>query len=252
METLETILSSAWLGTVLGIAGIVLTITFYWRSKNRLRVSFLQTSEMLIGGEGTLPKSVEVRCKGNVVPQLWRSSFVIWNSGNVTIDGDAVVKSDPLRVHLRGDNADVLSVDAVRVTRSVIGFQAAIESKEIIAVSFAFLDNCDGALITFLHTSGRPTLLGTIKGLPQGLEYRGSVESEGFKMPAGTSDVVLMLLALLWFGLAVALHLVVRVSKENSWLWSGIAVGLVLLFAIWKVMSAPRAPEALCKRPGDA
>jgi hypothetical protein len=131
-------------------------------SKNRLNVAFLQTSELLIRGEGTLPEFVEVRYKGNVVPQLCRSSFVIWNAGNETIDGDDVVASDPIRIHLHGDNTEILSVEVARVTRSVIAFQAAIDIRENIALSFEFMDYGDGAFITLLHTSVRPTLLGTI------------------------------------------------------------------------------------------
>jgi hypothetical protein len=76
------------------------------------------------------------------------------------------------------------------------------------------------------------------------------VESEGFKQPTGTSDAVLTRAVILWGGLAVALHFVFRVSMDNSWWWSGIGVGGVLLFAIWKVMAAPRAPQSLWKRPG--
>jgi hypothetical protein len=82
------------------------------------------------------------------------------------------------------------------------------------------------------------------------LEDRGSVESEGFKQPAGTSDMVLTLAVVLWVGLAAALN-VVRVSKDNSCLWSGIAVGGVPLFAIGKVMAAPRAPQSLFRRPSS-
>ncbi|WP_136256622.1 hypothetical protein [Metallibacterium scheffleri] len=251
MNILETILTSSWLGTVLGVLGVVLSIVFYLRSKNNLRVAYLQTCELLIGGEGALPDSMEIKYKGNTVSQLWRSTFVIWNLGEVTIDGDAVVESDPLRIHFQGDSAEVLAVEVVRVTRSVIGLKAAIDVKRNIRLAFEYLDHGDGALISVLHTSGRPILLGSIKGLPHGIEYRGSVDSGGFKVPHGTSDAALYLAMLLWLVIATALHFAVRISMHNSSLWSGIVVGCVLLYAIVKVMAAPRAPQSLWQQSGD-
>jgi hypothetical protein len=177
MEDMRSFLNAGWVGSLVGLVGIVLATFFYLRSRVRTEISYQVKSVKLIGGVGALPADVEIRFQGKVVSQLTRSTCVFWNSGTTTVDGTSIVADDPFRAAVY--DGEILSVEIIAVTRSVIGITAEIPAIQAgcAVMPFKFLDPGDGAIIALLHTSTNTfaNLGGTIKGLPNGLSYRGEM-----------------------------------------------------------------------------
>jgi hypothetical protein len=97
------------------------------------------------------------------------------NFGKEPIRQDDLTSGDPLRIDVR--RARVLDIAVAGVTREVIGFnvdQADESGPNVISalVSFAFLDEGDGALVRVTTDSerARVSVNGTIVGMPQGVE----------------------------------------------------------------------------------
>src|SRR6266581_3029525 len=98
LENIETFLSQNWVGTLIGVAGLVFEVFAYKRTKQRTGLSWKYTGVRLIGGPWVeLSKEVEVRFRGVPVRRLTLTKLLVWNSGTTTIRASDVVESDPLR-----------------------------------------------------------------------------------------------------------------------------------------------------------
>jgi hypothetical protein len=177
MEFLKTTLGAGWIGTVLGVVGIALAIYFYTRTKPSRRILYQTGGVKLIGEHGELPNEVTVSFREVPVRALTTSTIVVWNGGNITIDGDSIVRTDPLRFCF-GTEAHILSTEVVKTSRDVVRFTLVTDADRTAALlGFDFLDPSDGAVLKILHTGGEVhgEPKGTIKGMPLGLLDAGSV-----------------------------------------------------------------------------
>jgi hypothetical protein len=107
--------------------------------------------------------------------------MAIWNPRWAIVDGADIAESDPLRITFRG--ADVLDGRVVTQTRPAISFTADTHDGDCF-INFDFLDRHDGVVLELLHTAGetaRPSVQGTIKGLPAGVSYYGELNSTSQK-----------------------------------------------------------------------
>lgn len=177
MTAILNLLSQGWIGTIVGLGGIVLAIVFYLRSRRMSRIAFQHDHVMLVGGRGAaFPAEVEIRFSGTVVPRITASTIVIWNCGDRTIRGSDLVDGDPLRVDLT-EGGIILKHAILRQTRSVNAWNITQPSPNRIALTFDFLDPGDGITIEVIHSQPASSLdlLGTIRGIPKGLLDYGSV-----------------------------------------------------------------------------
>lgn len=175
MDFVRTLLSQGWVGTVVGLAGIVLAIIFYLRSKRKAKLAFQHDHVMLVGGRGAaFPDEVEIRFSGTIVPRITASSIVIWNCGDRTINGSDVVAGDPLRLELP-DAGRVLKHEILRQTRSVNGWRVDQPAPNLLSLAFEFLDPGDGISVEVIHSEASSKLdcKGTIKGMPAGMRNYG-------------------------------------------------------------------------------
>lgn len=116
---------------------------------------------------------LEVRFKGTVVPRLTRTRMALWNPRWAIVDGGDIAESDPLRIGLRA--AEILDVRVAAETRSAIRFSVDVRDGSCF-INFDFLDRHDGVILDLLHTASekdRPSIQGTVKGLPAGVSYYG-------------------------------------------------------------------------------
>lgn len=175
MDFLSKLFSQGWIGTVVGLAGIVLAVLFYIRSKARARLAFQHDHVTLVGGRGaTFPDEIEIRYSGTVVPRITASKIVIWNCGDRTISGSDVVAGDPLRLEV-SDAGRILKHTILRQTRSVNGWKLEQPSPNLLNLNFDFLDPGDGMSIEVIHSqaSDKLDLTGTLKGMPAGMRNYG-------------------------------------------------------------------------------
>jgi hypothetical protein len=168
------LLGRGWVGTIIGIAGILIAFVLYAISKVRPKLVWQTRGWQLNGGtHPTLGTDLEVRFRGQVVPRVSLCQAVVWNAGTATLRGSDIVAEDPVRLELP-EGERILQVTVFRPTRKVNAFAARAEGNAVI-LAFDFLDPKDGAFINVLHTSERlvPNGLGTVRGMPSGFTFWG-------------------------------------------------------------------------------
>lgn len=171
-------LDKSWLGTLLGIAGIVFAVLTYLWTRKRTSLSYVHLGEHLLGSTSdSLPSEIVVQYNGISIPRLTKSILIFWNSGENTVNGEDIVAKDPLRFYVGGDG-QILSALILKSSRAVNDFSIPkLPSTNLneIEFTFSFLDKNDGVVVEILHTSTdrKPRIKGTLKGLPQGFRNLG-------------------------------------------------------------------------------
>ena len=175
-------LSANWIGSLIGIASILISIIvsyyFYRKSINKSIPSFQRKSFKIIDIiNKVVLDDIEITYKGRKINRLVKSYIIFWNDGNKTIDGKDILEKDKLRVVFQNNKiGEILSAKIISRTRDVNEFDVKLnpESNKEIVIGFNFLDKKDGAIIEILHTfNGSLNVLGTIKGIPQGIKDIG-------------------------------------------------------------------------------
>lgn len=160
------------------LAGLVVTGVMYLITRRRTSVGYVHLGEHLLGSASdALPSGIVVQYNGMSIPRLTKSILIFWNTGENTVRGSDIVEKDPLRLHI-GDDGKILSISVIRTSRSVNEFCLAptpgLKANEA-AITFDFLDAKDGVVVEILHTSTdrKPSIKGTLRGLPQGFRNLG-------------------------------------------------------------------------------
>ena len=182
LDKLLDALAPGWVGSVIGLLGIVAAAVTYFLGRQRSILAYRTKGLRLLGNtESGLPSDVTVQYRGMNIPRLTKSLIVIWNFGEKTINGSDVVETDPLRVEM-GDDSALLSILITKTSRDVIGVTLipSLKSPGRAEFSFKYLDPNDGFVIEVLHTgeSRHAKVYGTVKGIPQGIKNLGALLSQ--------------------------------------------------------------------------
>jgi hypothetical protein len=214
-------------------------------------VHVVTRSEEEVGG-----LDLEVKFKGATVPRLTRTRMAIWNPRWAVVRGADIAESDPLRIRFRG--AEILDARSVKETRDAILFHAEVRDGACF-MDFDFLDRHDGAVLDLLHTgpdTERPSIQGSVKGLPAGVSYYGELlkpSQPRTKTEAQAQSITAGQVGLLSF-VAAAILIGVAVSKTHShapntlwWLYLAaslcIAAGILSTAIAW----SRRPPRELAR-----
>lgn len=93
----QGLLEKSWLGTLLGITGIVIAVLTYLWTRRRTSLAYVYLGEHLLGSASdALPPEIVVQYNGISIPRLTKSILILWNSGENTINGEDIVAKDPL------------------------------------------------------------------------------------------------------------------------------------------------------------
>jgi hypothetical protein len=171
MEWLKDNLDVGTASLLVAIAAFVWAIYATFRRKPHPKLVYQTTGVQLIGQHGALPEEATVTYSGAQVRGLTTSMIAVWNDGNAILQGTSIPAKDKLRL-VFGDDANILKVELLKVSRPGIGFQATATADGIgrVDIAFDFLDRSDGAVIRVLHTGSvvHATMSGTIMGQPKG------------------------------------------------------------------------------------
>ncbi|WP_218187312.1 hypothetical protein, partial [Pseudomonas sp. CHM02] len=178
MSWIDTALSFMDQGRVGLLGGIVVAFVAYLLARKRTSLGYVYLGEHLLGSASdALPSGIVVQYNGISIPRLTKSILIFWNSGENTVNGEDIVAKDPLRFHV-GDDGQILSAVILKSSRAVNDFSI-FRSPEFrvneLAFTFNFLDAKDGVVVEILHTSTdrKPSVTGTLKGLPHGFRNFG-------------------------------------------------------------------------------
>lgn len=172
-------LSPGWVGSLIGLVGVVAATITYFLTRQRTRLAFSHTGERLLGlSVDGLPTDISVQYRDKKIERLTRSLIVFWNDGEKTILADDIVATDPIKLTF-GDDGFVLSATILKNSRQVIGSSVTqgLEETNVVELKFDFLDPSDGTIVEVLHTSENryPKVKGTVRGLPKGLLNCGRI-----------------------------------------------------------------------------
>jgi hypothetical protein len=210
MDFFET-MSLGWVQAIIGLGGILIgtfvTILIYKISRVGPRPVYQSRALRLIGRkEQELPKDVKVFFRDKRVKRLTKTHVILWNSGRAHIDGKNIVSIDPPRLEFDKD-AEILSAQVVKRTRETNKFTVNInpDAPNELFCNFDYLEAGDGVTVEILHTGAQnyPEVLGSIRGIPKGLEDWGIVFPP--PKPRMTNSTVIFLKIYSIIGLALGL-----------------------------------------------
>ena len=256
---MHELLSPSWVGILVGLVGLIVGIfglAMTVRSQKRSHMTTISQDIALIGGYAVYPDEIEVRYRGVPVPKVTASTVWIWNSGNTTVRGTDIVLDNPLGFQFLGN---VLNISVRKVTRDVIGVSALISPKpDTVHLTFEFLDPGDGAILEILHDGDTesPKCLGTIIGLPNGLDYRPLGHGRRWKVKSDVGAFIfagiLIALGCLFMLVMSAMEIFGVVSLENPPSVGAVVLVLILgvgvsLFTVsgWQYKRGLSVPSAL-------
>lgn len=180
LESTFIILNQGWVGSAIGLTGILLSVLFFRRSKRKAKPS-IQFSRITILSPRSeeVPSDVEILYKGNRIEQLFKTNVIFWNDGTETLHGSSLVDDSPIQIAFE-EGETILRHQIVKETRPVNRSRLeTVEGKShAVNIQFDYLDPKDGFNIEILHNSkSDPIITGDIRGIPSGIRIVNSIAS---------------------------------------------------------------------------
>ncbi|MCY8484294.1 hypothetical protein MOC97_02105 [Bacillus atrophaeus] len=182
MEKFMDFFSQGWVGSLIGIIGIIIGIfiSFYFYSKGKIKRDFayLLNTRRVVGKDNFAAEDVEITVKGKSVNTLDNTIIKIRNNGNQTINGQDISAKDPIRFEV-SSGEEIISATILNQTKFTndISIKHSANEFNVLYIEFDYLDPGDGAAIEVLHTDNKGPLdiKGTIKGVKSFKYYSGDV-----------------------------------------------------------------------------
>ena len=150
----------------LAVVGIFASIYFYVKSRKEKTPVYLARTFPLIQDSVATVEGLSIRFGEKPISDLSLTRMAIWNKGRQTILGTDVARNDALRIEFK-EGVQILGVKVSFERRPVAAVTARIE-KNVVLISFDFLDFLDGAVFDLYHTGkGTAVVAGTIMGVPK-------------------------------------------------------------------------------------
>jgi hypothetical protein len=240
---MKEILSQNWIGSVVGVVGIIIGAILAYSFRTRSRLAAKTNTLVLVGPNAVLSNEIEFLFRGNKVPKVTLSRIAIWNIGNTTIKGEQIVNSDPLRI-IVSEGSSILDTTILNRTRLANDVSCALRknTENEVEYRFDYLDPGDGALIQLIHTgTDKVQVSGSLRGLPKGVLTVDIAQKDTPPKQPELSPFAAKLMALVFLFLGLAAFVVPimgTVTPPGQWLIFAlvglmfIAFGLIFLFVV--------------------
>ena len=187
MQGVFDFLNQGWVGSLVGIIGVIVGLFLYKRSTRTATPAYQKSSLRLLGqNEDILPEEVTVFFKDEEIARLTRTILILWNNGSEVLYGDKIVAKDPIRISFDAGDT-ILGFRILKRSTDVNDFSVRKDNPNPhqLTVSFSYLDPGDGASVELLHDSEKryPEVRGSIMGLPKGFKDLGIVSTEDTPLP---------------------------------------------------------------------
>ena len=173
-------INQGWVGAIIGIMGIIIAILTYKFSIKKPIPSYQRHSlEIIRKNQLELSKDIKISYKDVLVENLTKIEIVFWNEGRDTLKNENIVVDDPLLFKFSNDTI-ILSAKIIKQTRDINKSYIRISetNSNIAYFGFDYLDQNDGMIFEIIHTDINiyPEIMGTIKGIPEGIQNFGQVD----------------------------------------------------------------------------
>lgn len=170
-------INQGWVGIIIGISISILT---YKLSIKKPIPSYQRHSlEIIRKNQLELSKDIKISYKDVLVENLTKIEIVFWNEGRDTLKNENIVVDDPLLFKFSNDTI-ILSAKIIKQTRDINKSYIRISetNSNIAHFGFDYLDQNDGMIFEIIHTDINiyPEIMGTIKGIPEGIQNFGQVD----------------------------------------------------------------------------
>lgn len=152
---------------ILGLTGILLAITFYLKSRRKLRVSYETKSFDLIKDNISKLSGFKATFNGEELENLTAVKVIIWNSGNSLLEKNNISTNNPLYLTL--NNIEILAAECTTSSdkSNLVIAKLNENHKNRIDLDFEYLDKRQGFVLSILHkgnADNNAKLKGIIKG----------------------------------------------------------------------------------------
>lgn len=175
-----------WVGSTLGIFGIVLAVWFYFKSiKSPKATVHIESTRMVgWGGGADLPPGISVSYKDVNVPRISRVLIRLWNAGSATLESNLVPDAEPLRLELSSKDSRILSGVVLKQTMPANQFRVELDQNNpsVLLIKFSYIDPGEGVLLGLLHTDelSAPVFKGVVKGQRISILDSNRLKQSGF------------------------------------------------------------------------
>ena len=191
------------------VASLILALFTRYRPRKRQKLLY-QTSGIQYFEEGdyALPSDVTMTFRGKKVMRLAKTTFILWNGGTDVLRGEDIIAHDAIRICLPS-NGTILNHSIVAETNkaNLVVTKPKLDASNELTITYEYLNPNDGVVIQVLHDTDQrePVLIGTAKGLSEGVEGLGTVILRDAEMPLRRRRRLLLIRFLFVAGLITAL-----------------------------------------------
>lgn len=266
---IESIIANPWvgfIGTLLGIVGIVVSLVLYFRTRKFQLPACHKSSIRWYDGNQVPHADVRLTFQGRVIPRFSITHMAFWNAGNQTIRKSDFVSASPLRLKIP-PNTEVFDIRVLSSTAPEIGASIASPVSfppgafSEIPVHFEYLDPDDGFSIQIIHDAASPDEFEFVGKLPGVREFRSTARSQQTLQPYGavllhphnpTSLKFFLASISIALGSIGVWSIYSAIFEEFHW-YQLLGGAMVIYFGLpFLVLSHPTMPTALHRDMSDA
>ncbi|MBZ5518837.1 hypothetical protein [Bacillus sp. KS1] len=174
MDKFIDLFSQGWVGSLIGIFGIIFAVYSYSKGKIKRDFAYLLSTRRVIGKDNFAAEDIEINIKGKSVKTLNNTIIKIRNNGNETINGQDIAGKDPIRFEVNSGE-EIISATILNQTNLTndISIKHSSNEPNILHIEFDYLDPGDGVAIEVLHTDNKDShdIKGIIKGIKSFKNY---------------------------------------------------------------------------------
>ena len=151
---LEKLMNSPIAWTVLSliaIAGFIYAIVCQCRNKEKKEFSYSLKTNHLIRKKKSKFEKLHIAYDGQKIENLCVSKFVIWNSGNRTLNDVDMVETKELTI-ATSNESKILDCELVLSSEKTNNFSIEKIDEHTIKILFKYVDKKDGIIVQVIHT----------------------------------------------------------------------------------------------------
>ena len=165
---LEKLMNSPVAWTILAIIAVVsfiYAIVCQQKNKEKKELSYARNSNSLILKKKSQFEKLSVSYDGQLIEDLCVSKYVIWNSGNKTLNDSDIVTTKEITIKTINNNT-ILDSEVVSCSENTNNFVIEHVNNHAIKINFDYVDPKDGVVVQIIHTGTREDIkiLCKIKG----------------------------------------------------------------------------------------